>query len=426
MLESLKNKKILLIEPPFYNLFGYRRYHYPITLTLVGTYLEKQGNSVKIFDGDLPNSSCKEYSRNEARLNYPRYEEELKNKNNPIWEKIRDTLLSEKPDVVGLSSVTAKIDSTNYVAKLVKETLGQNVTVMLGGPHVNGMIKINKNYDFGENYNFVVPSIPNLAALKPNKGLLIDVNSYTPKDISAIMTSSGCPNKCTFCCHSYDKTFTFREENNLMEELTELKNRFGSGSFVYVIDDCLFSFSQHFYKVTNALKKTGMIYSAGSRLKALSHEKLQQFVDTGGKRLYVGVESGSQRVLDKINKNITVNEIIERTQWINEFNIPWSAFFIVGFPFETIEDLKKTKEIILKIQPTFVSLNQFTPYPGTELYQEFFWDKKLEPKDLFQLSGKILYDGFSKEELNYMEELFDFVDKYNESKKKGVIKQKVN
>ena len=424
MLESLKNKKILLIEPPFYILFGYKRYRYPLTLTLVGTYLEKQGNSVNILDCDLPNDNCKEYNRNEARLNYPRYEEELRNKNNPIWEKIKKTLLSEKPDVVGLSSVTAKIDSTNYVAKLVKETLGRNVTVILGGPHVTGMLKTDKNHNFGENYDFVVPFIPNLVTLKPNKSLLIDVNSYTPEEISTIMTSSGCPNKCTFCCHSYDRTFPFRDEKNLLEELNETKNKFGSGLFVYIIDDCLFSFSKHFYNVTNALKKTGMIYSAEARLKALSKEKLQHFIDTGGKKLFVGVESGSQRVLDRINKNITINEIIERTKWINDLNIHWSAFFIIGFPFETIEDLKKTKELILKIQPTFASLNQFTPYPGTELYNEFFSDKKLEFKDLFQLSGKRLYGGFNKEELDYMEEMFDFVDKYNESKKKELLSKK--
>ena len=63
-------KKILLVEPPFFRLFGYRRWHYPMTLTLIGTYLDELGHDVRVCDLDKPTPECREYSRTEAGDNY--------------------------------------------------------------------------------------------------------------------------------------------------------------------------------------------------------------------------------------------------------------------------------------------------------------------------------------------------------------------
>ncbi len=88
---------------------------------------------------------------------------------------------------------------------------------------------------------------------------------------------------------------------------------------------------------------------------------------------------------------------------------------MVGFPFETLEDLKLTEELIYKTQPTFVSINKFTPYPGTELWKEYYSDRKLEFKDLFQLSNKnvtMLPDKIA----NYIDSMFKKFDEYNKER----------
>lgn len=411
MLESLKNKRILLIEPPFYKLFGYKRYHYPMTLTLVGTYLEKLGNTIKIYDADKPTNSCKEYTRVESRENYNRYEKVLMDKNHQVWKEIRDKIWDFQPDIIGLTAITAKIDSANIIAQIAKELLGNNVKVILGGPHVNGMLNMYPTYNFGENYDRTITNIPGLVSLKPNKRLIINYEKYSAKDFSSMLTSSGCPNMCTFCCHSFERGFYYRSKESVIEEVKEIKTDFG-GDTIQFVDDCLFSNPKHFGNITSAIKENDMKFVATVRLMAMSKEKLHLFKECGGQKLYVGVESGSQRILDAVKKNLKIEEIIKRAKWINDLEIDWSAFFIVGFPFETLEDLKLTEKLIKKIRPSFVSLNQFTPYPGTQIYKDYYADSKIPFKNLFQLSGKATF-GLSDEIQRYINKMFDFADDYN-------------
>jgi hypothetical protein len=83
------SKRILLIEPPFYNLFGYQRWHYPITLTFVGSLLKEKGHKVRVYDGDKPLPECQSYSRADVRKNYPKYTLALENDNHDVWNRAR-------------------------------------------------------------------------------------------------------------------------------------------------------------------------------------------------------------------------------------------------------------------------------------------------------------------------------------------------
>jgi len=185
---------------------------------------------------------------------------------------------------------------------------------------------------------------------------------------------------------------------------------------VYIIDDCFFSNKTHFDNIISVLHDLGLSFSAGSRIMALSPEKIDIFIKKGGIRILVGVESGSQRILDRVEKRLKVEEIIRRTQWLNDVGIPWSAFFMVGFPFETLDDLKLTKEILYRIRPTFASINRFTPYPGTKIYTEYFTNKDLLFKNLFQLNRNSCVE-FSDQIEDYIEHLFVSFDEYNRQNK---------
>ncbi|MFZ5988632.1 MAG: B12-binding domain-containing radical SAM protein [Bacillota bacterium] len=413
MLEMLKTpKKILLIEPPFYILFGYERFHYPITLTLIGTYYEEMGHTVKILDADKPDNQCKAYNRGEAGKNYHLYEKELNDQTHYIWKVIRDTIAGYSPDIIGITSITAKIESANIVAKMAKELLGDKTKVVLGGPHVDGIRSMFPDYNFGPDYDYIAGRIPNLVDRKPNKQLIINHESYSALNFSSIMTSTGCPNSCTFCCHSYEKSMVYRNIDSIRHEVEEIRDLYGCSNPIFIVDDCFFSNSKHFKDVGDILRENKMKFTSGARVMALSREKISQFAANGGQRIYIGVESGSQRILDKIKKRLRKDEIVKRTKWLNEANIPWSAFFITGFPFETLEDLKMTQDIIEEIQPTFISLNRFTPYPGTEIYKEYYRDSKFNFKDLFQLNQDS-YVRLGDECEEYISKMFEFADKYN-------------
>lgn len=412
MFSFLPPKKILLIEPPFYRFFGYERFHYPMTLTLVGSYLSDLGHDVRIYDGDSPSSDCRPLKRCEVQNNYGLYQDALENREHPFWMEVRETIEGFKPDVVGLTSITAKMDSTDMVAGMVRQLYGNKVRIVLGGPHAYGMRVMRSDYDFGADYDEVVLHIPNLVDQTPNKKLIMNLEQYSPKNLSTIITTTGCPMECTFCGRSFDRRFVYRNVESIREELEEIR-RYKGNPPVYVADDCIMSHSKHFTAVVRIIKELGLKFATGCRIMALTPHKLETFLDSGGTRILVGVESGSQKILDRVKKRLKVEDIVTRTKWLNEASISWSAFIMVGFPFETLEDLKLTEELIYTIRPTFVSINRFTPYPGTEIYKEFFLDTPIRFRDLFQLNSRSVVQ-LPDEMEEYIDRMFVEFDKYND------------
>jgi radical SAM superfamily enzyme YgiQ (UPF0313 family) len=232
--------RILLIEPPFYRFFGYERWHYPITLTLIGTYLNELGYHVQIYDADKPSPDCKSLNRLGVINNYPLYEQSLQNPDHPVWREVYQTIEQIKPDVIGLTSITAKIDSASIVAGMAREILGDKVKIVLGGPHVQGMRVADPDHDFGPVYDYIVTRIPDVIRLKPNKTLIIGHNTYSAANFSGILTASGCPNTCTFCCHSFEKSMIYRDIGKIREEIVEIRAAFHGEAPVYIMDDCFF------------------------------------------------------------------------------------------------------------------------------------------------------------------------------------------
>ncbi len=407
----LPPKKILLIEPPFYRFFGYKRFHYPITLTLVGTYLKKLGHDVRIYDADVPDSNCRELTRTEVQKNYERYFQALENRDHPVWMEVRKTIKEVRPDIVGLTSITAKMDSTDIIARMAREILGAGVKVVLGGSHAYGMQSSFPGHDFGPDYDEVVVHIPNLVDQTPDKTLLMNRDRYSARNLSTILTTAGCPMKCTFCGRSFDRKTICRNIPSIREELEDIAG-FNEEKQIYIVDDCIMSYPSHFEAVAAITRELGLKFAAGARLMALTPSRLDTFVRSGGTKILVGVESGSQRILDRIKKKLKRDDIIKRTELLRKSGLPWSAFIIVGFPFETLDDLKATDELIRIIRPTFVSINRFAPYPGTEIFNEFFRDKPMRNRDLFQLSGGSVV-RLSDEMEEYMAEMFRSYDEYN-------------
>ncbi len=411
-MEIKGNKRILIVEPPFYNLFGYERWYYPLTATLVGTYFEEQGHEVKVYDGDKPISDSRPLTRTETRKKYPLYEEALNDNENPLWNEARKVIQEFNPDVVGITSVSAKIDSANKIAKITKELFGKDVEVILGGPHVQGMLKMFPNYDFGSDYDKVVPFIDRLIDRKPNKKLLMNYENYSSKNLSSLLTETGCPGKCTFCCNSSEKSIVYRNLQSIKEEIEEIKLELEHEELLKIPDDCFFSNKKRFIEIGNIIRKSGLKFETASRIMALSRDKIENFIENGGVKLYVGVESGSQKILDNIQKKLDVDKVIERTKLLNDYGLEWAAFFIGGFPFEKLDDLKLTEEIAYKIEPTFISLNRFTPYPGTQIWKDYYINSNLKFRDLFQQNPNSIVKLSDDMEVYLEKMVYDF-DKYN-------------
>jgi radical SAM superfamily enzyme YgiQ (UPF0313 family) len=82
------------------------------------------------------------------------------------------------------------------------------------------------------------------------------------------------------------------------------------------------------------------------------------------------VESGSDRILKKLNKGETVEQIRKAAEMIRKSGLIWHAFLMIGIPGETREEMEATMRLIAELKPDHVELSIFTPYPGPSLYQE--------------------------------------------------------
>jgi len=227
---------------------------------------------------------------------------------------------------------------------------------------------------------------------------LIDINSYSNfsygRDI-LMETSRGCPYSCTFC---YEPGFNRRKWRSLTAENVIKNIKFVVDKFK--VNDICFSDSNFFVDVERINKIVDWIieedinirWNCQTSLNFLTKyddEWLTKIEKSGLKWLEIGVESGSQRILDTIYKNmVTPNQIIDFNRKLKNFsNIIPKYNFITGFPTETDEDLKKTTNLILKLlkeNPTAIiqALFSATPYPGTEFYDESIKNGFIPPSKL--------------------------------------------
>ncbi len=187
-----------------------------------------------------------------------------------------------------------------------------------------------------------------------------------------LTSTRGCPFKCNYCQPTkeilFGKKVRRRSVGNILAEIHDAIDRFGIGGFS--IDDDTFTFHKKtvldFCEQVRELKLT---WSCQSR-SDIDRETLAAMRDSGLTMLYVGAESGSQRMLDLMHKRNTVEKNVEFMRLCNELGIQTWCNMMVGYPGETEEDLKKSLEFVRQTQPTRTNVSQVTPFPGTHLWQE--------------------------------------------------------
>ena len=187
-----------------------------------------------------------------------------------------------------------------------------------------------------------------------------------------LSTGRGCPFQCHYCQPTKDILFGKRVRRrtpaNVVSELNDVIQKYGVTDFT--IDDDTFTFHKRtvleFCEVAGPL---GLNWHCQSRTD-IDRETLEAMKDAGCKTVIIGVESGSQRMLDIMNKKNTVekNELFIRN--CHELGIKTWCNMMVGYPGETEEDMKMSLEFVRRTQPTGTNVNQVTPFPGTYLWEK--------------------------------------------------------
>ncbi len=209
---------------------------------------------------------------------------------------------------------------------------------------------------------------------------LVDINSY--KNIWLenhgffslnIATTRGCPFKCNWCAKPiYGNRYNTRSPENVVEEIGYLIDKYSPDHF-WVCDD-IFGLKpgwvQHFRNLVKE-KNLKFKYKIQSRVDLLLQEDtIDALAESGAETVWVGAESGSQKILDAMDKGTTVEQIHSATKLLKSKGIKTAFFLQFGYLDEEKEDIQKTIDMVLELLPDDIGISVSYPLPGTEFYEK--------------------------------------------------------
>lgn len=202
----------------------------------------------------------------------------------------------------------------------------------------------------------------------------------------SLYETAGCPFQCTYCAtpalvgrNNGYKTY-YRPSMDRILASTQLAVELRANA-IHFIDDMAFVNPNHFREFADGVKKLKLpnqLYWRGMTRAPIiadqcSDEDLSILVQSGCWRIAMGVESGDEQILKRIKKGITTQQVRQAVSRLREAGISQvKAFFIMGFPEETLEQMETTRRFVMELKQlglTDISIFQFKPYPGTEEWQ---------------------------------------------------------
>lgn len=364
------------------------------------------------------------------------------------------------PDVIGFTVFSCDLESVRKSIELAKG-LNPKVVTIAGGPHPSGDPAGTMGYldrlDFafagesetgfprlveqlsGERDRRDLKEIPGLVWKENGKVNinpkifiedldsiefpswdLLKLNTYkgVPNGVftkqypfAPIIVTRGCPYLCTFCsAHNIvGRKLRYRSIRNVIEEINILYEKFGIRE-IHIEDDN-FTFDIKFAKEFCAkLIELGLplTYSCpnGVRLDRIDAELLSLMKKAGFYNVYVGVESGSPRILKHMRKNLSLEEIAEKVSLIKDAGLEASGYFILGYPEETIEDMEMTISFARSLRLDWAQFATFIPIPGSDILKDEYVKKAagaVNWSDFFNTDVPFSPKGISREQLKKMQ-----------------------
>lgn len=188
-----------------------------------------------------------------------------------------------------------------------------------------------------------------------------------------IATTRGCPYKCNWCAKPmYGNAYNMRSPQNVVEEMVWLKQLFNM-DHIWFCDDIFGlkrSWVEEFSLLVNEKKvKTG--YKIQSRADLLVQEKYVTYLaGSGCREVWMGAESGSQKILDAMDKGTTVAQIKEARKLLKQYGIKAAFFLQYGYLGETMDDIQLTIGLLKETMPDDIGISVSYPLPGTAFYDK--------------------------------------------------------
>jgi len=207
-----------------------------------------------------------------------------------------------------------------------------------------------------------------LVDIEPYRKFWLEGNGHFSLNLA---TTRGCPYKCNWCAKPiYGNRYNSRSPEHVVNEIDYLISNFGPDHF-WMCDD-IFGLKPGWVQEFDKLLKNRKLkikYTIQSRVDLLLKENtIDALASSGAYEIWVGAESGSQKVLDAMDKGTDVNQIYEATRNLKSKGIRIAFFLQFGYPEETKEDIQKTIDMVTELMPDNIGVSVSYPLPGTPFY----------------------------------------------------------
>lgn len=364
----------------------------PLGIAFIAAYVEQKGYKVRILDA--------------FALNY-------------TVEQVSDEIKKINPKVILVGSMTASHKTALQIMERAKQ-VNPDVVVICGGPHVTNLpestilkpyvdyLVINegevttlellnmifkksshkaseiKGIAYKENGVMKLtekrPFIVKLDEIPMPAYHLLPMDSYKAygwldegRKFTTMITSRGCPFKCSFCISSKNFMHWWRPRSaeKVFEEILLLYHKYGI-RHIYFQDDEFLVDHGRIKKLADMIieHKLDLIWECLSRVNHIDEDLLKDMARSGCKSVLYGVEMGYDEGFKRINKPITLDMVYRAVRMTQQYGIMVKATFIIGFPWETEREIKQTISFAKKLDADITFINTLNPYPGSYVYQE--------------------------------------------------------
>ncbi|QNU67042.1 cobalamin B12-binding domain-containing protein [Ruminiclostridium herbifermentans] len=317
------------------------------------------------------------------------------------------------PDIIGISSYTENFNVVIKLTELIKNAFPK-IIIILGGPHVTfcpDEALEHSTVDFvsrgeGEmtfvellealNYNTLkLEEIDGLSFRNKNgdivhtnnRKFIVKLDSLPWGDMNLkkkeiynikqlIITSRGCPGRCIYCASSAlsGNKYRMRSAENVFSEIY-YKYKYKGERYFAFLDDTFTANRNRLNQFCELIKKhkLDIVWRCDSRTDILSYEMIDNMYDAGCTSVHIGIESGSQEVINKINKNISLQKSEDLLAYMSNKGMQVMCSFIIGHHCDTKDTIRLTIDLARKFKNNYgavVGIGVNTPFPGTTLYEE--------------------------------------------------------
>jgi radical SAM superfamily enzyme YgiQ (UPF0313 family) len=379
--------KITLVNPPYPPSVHSHPPFIPLGLAYLGAVAEREGHEVAVVD-------CQA-----EKLSY---------------DDFRKRIERSPSDIIGVTATTLLYNSAMKLVTIAKQVHPQAITI-LGGSHgtfwdknaldeypsldivvrregettftellnrlqtnnhINNVLGITFRSKEGKIvYNPDRPFLEDLDALPfPAHHLLpLDSLKRMGKILFPLVTSRGCVYWCDFCStvRMFGRGYRMRSPKNVVDEMEMIYKKYGVNQVTFY-DDAFTVNRERVLKICEELhaRKLDMIWDCGTRVDMVDHELLKIMHDAGCIAVWLGVESGSEAILDAMNKRIKLDQTRLAYRIAHEVGLMTIANTVLGFPGETEQTARETINFVKELNPDDVGFYVATPYPGTPMYEQ--------------------------------------------------------